>query len=220
MVEDIEDLLFYISEKESDVLTAEKAFIKIYQEYSPLVFNAIKKTIFFISESEKNEFANTVTNNTFLEVYLKPLNFSYDVKVLPSKEIAFKAYLLGIAKNEKNDLLQESLSYSNFQVKIIDGDEDFFVPFVSDDVFKVLEEKLSQNRLLLDEILLTLSDRDRYIILSFYDNYEEGKKTPSEVLDFIESIYGTTRENIRMIRSRVRKRLIKEIESKSDLKAI
>jgi len=220
MQKDIVDLLFYISEKESDSQQAEKAFAFVYKEFSELVFNVVKKTLFFNSEREKNEFANTVTNNTFLEIYSKPLNFDFDAKQHPTEEIAFKAYLIGIAKNEKNDLLKMSLNYSDVQKKVIDGDEDFFEPRVSDDIFKELEGKLSTSRQLLDEILVSLSDRDRHIILSFYDNYEEGKKTPSEVLDFIESIYGTTRDNIRMIRSRVRKKLIKEIESKSNLKAL
>ena len=220
MEEEVQDLLFYISEKETDQKMAEKAFTLLYRRFSEFVFNSVKKSVYLNSESELNVFANTVVNNTFIEIYDKPLNFEFDSNKHKTQDDAFRVYLAAIAKNEKNDLLKESLNYNSKQTKIIDDDDHFFEPSIPEETFKKLEIKLSTNRKILEDALYSLSERDRYIILTYYDNFEEGKNTPSEVLDNIEQLYGTTRDNIRMIRNRVKKKLIKEIESRSNLKAI
>jgi len=220
MEEEVQDLLFYISEKEIDQKMADKSFSLLYKRFSEFVFNSVKKSIYLNSESEINEFANTVADNTFMEIYNKPLDFEFDPSKHKSQDDAFRVYLAAISKNEKNDLLRESLNYNSKQTKIIDDDDNFFEPSISAEVFEKLELKLSTNRKILEDALYSLSERDRYIILTFYDNYEKGKNTPSEVLDNIEQLYGTTRDNIRMIRSRVKKKLINEIESKSNLKAV
>ncbi|WP_445736250.1 sigma-70 family RNA polymerase sigma factor [Mariniflexile sp.] len=220
MAEEVQDLLFYVSEKETDQKMANESFSLIYKRFSEFVFNSVKKSIYLNSESEKTVFANTVTNNTFMEVYNKPLDFEFDSRKHKTQDDAFRVYLAAIAKNEKNDLLRESLNYTSKQTKIIDDDEHFFEPSISPEIFEKLELALSTNRKILEDALYSLSERDRYIILTYYDNYEKGKNTPSEVLDNIEQLYGTTRDNIRMIRSRVKKKLISEIESKSKLKAV
>lgn len=218
--EEVEDLLLYISDKKSDLEAANKAFAVLYKRFGEFIFNVVKKTIFFNTEKDNSDFANTVCNNTFLEVYDKPLNFSYNPKKHKSQDNAFKVYLAVISKNEKNDLLRESLDYSDRQLKIIDGDDDLFEPSITDEEYDKIIEKLSINHSLLEEALATLSERDRYILLTYYDNFEKGKNTPSKVLNDVEKFYGTTRDNIRMIRNRVKKKLIKYIESRSNLKAI
>lgn len=220
MDEEVQDLLFYISEKETDSKMAEKSFSLLYKRFSEFVFNSVKKSVYLNSDSEITVFANTVANNTFMEIYNKPLHFEFEPNKHTTQDDAFRVYLSAISKNEKNDLLRESLNYNSKQTKIIDDDDIFFEPSIPDEIFKKLELKLSTNRKILEDVLYSLSERDRYIILTYYDYFEEGKNTPSEVLDNIEQLYGTTRDNIRMIRSRVKKKLIKEIELKSNLKAV
>lgn len=215
---EIEDLLLRIAEKEINREDAERAFEILYKKYSPLIYNAVKKGLYFKSESDRNVFANTVTDNTFLEVFEHPLKF--DSREKSSVEASFKAYLFAIAQNERSDLFKESTNYKSKQLHIIDDDSKFFEPEFTDDQLEPIVEELSKNRKILDEFLISIPERDKHILLEFYNYYEEGKYSPSEVLDRLESIHGTSRENIRTIRSRVTKRIIDYIEARTNLKAL
>ena len=58
-----------------------------------------------------------------------------------------------------------------------------------------------------------LSERDKDIILTFYDYYIPGKYTPSDVLDGLVEKWETTRENIRKIMEKFRKSIKEDLHS-------
>jgi RNA polymerase sigma factor (sigma-70 family) len=57
----------------------------------------------------------------------------------------------------------------------------------------------SHNEKVVYEHLQKLSERNADIVRTVYNYYVEGKNTPTEVLDDLESRWGTSRSNIRMI---------------------
>lgn len=74
-------------------------------------------------------------------------------------------------------------------------------------------EEDSENLTHIKEYIGKLSERDRDIILTVYNYYIPGKKTPSEVLDDLEKRWGTTRQNIRKILEKFRKSIKDALQS-------
>lgn len=70
----------------------------------------------------------------------------------------------------------------------------------------------SRNLKLVKEYISKLSDRDRDIVLTFYNYYLPGKKTPSEVLNELEKKWNTTRPNIRKILEKFRKAIKESLQ--------
>jgi hypothetical protein len=50
--------------------------------------------------------------------------------------------------------------------------------------------------------------------------YEEGMKTPSDVLDLLCEMYGTTKPNIRKIKERSEKKIIEHFSKYTELKPL
>ncbi len=66
----------------------------------------------------------------------------------------------------------------------------------------------------------SLGDRDREILSTLYLYFEEGKKTPSSVLDTICEIHGTTKDNIRQIKKRSEEKIVAYFSKYTQLKPI
>ena len=76
----------------------------------------------------------------------------------------------------------------------------------------------SNNLIKVKNYLRNLPERERDIILTTYNLYTPNKYTPSQVLDELESRWGTTRENIRKILSKFRKSIKEELQSQMILR--
>jgi RNA polymerase sigma factor (sigma-70 family) len=80
------------------------------------------------------------------------------------------------------------------------------------------KENKSENLKKISEYLSKLSDRDRDIILTTYNYYIPGKKTPSEVLNDLESKWSTSRENIRKILQKFRQAIFTNLQDQLNLR--
>jgi len=192
----IEDLLLIISDQKEDKESSQDGFIELYRRYSKDLTRAVAG--FLKSKGIYNdELHKSIISNVFLEVYENPLSFNYDDKSHQSEESAFKAWLYIIARNEFSDLMRQSIKYTETHTLGIEND--LIERYAEVDVEEGL---VSGNRKLLDSALSVLSERECHILLSCFDYYEDGKNTPSDVLDYLCEYWGTTRDNVRQIKKR------------------
>lgn len=206
---EIEDILMNFSYKDEFRSNAENSFIIFYREYSKYLYKVVieaKKKYTFL----RNDIIDDIVNNTFLKIYENPLLFQIDESQSDlSTDTRLKAYLSTIAKNNLKDLLNTELKENH--LKIIDDDEQIFDP---PEIETEENISLSQMRIILDEVLNTFKERDKAILLTLYEFYEEGKNTPSETLDWLCEVHKTTRDNIKAIKSRCNKKIIDHFKSK------
>lgn len=197
------------SYKEEFKSNAENSFTIFYREYSKYLYKVVieaKKKYTFL----RNDIIDDIVNNTFLKIYENPLLFQIDESHSDqSTDARLKAYLSTIAKNNLKDLLNTEIKENH--LKIIDDDEQIFDP---PEIETDENISLSQMRIILDEVLNTFKERDKAILLTLYEFYEEGKNTPSETLDWLCKVHKTTRDNIKAIKSRCNKKIIDHFNSK------
>jgi RNA polymerase sigma factor (sigma-70 family) len=139
----------------------------------------------------------SIISNVFLEVYENPLSFNYDNMKHQSEESAFKAWIYIIARNEFADLMRHSIKFT--EIHTLRVEDDLIERYADVDIE---EEIVSGNRKLLDSALSVLSERECHILLTCFDYFEDGKNTPSDVLDYLCEYWGTTRDNVRQIKKR------------------
>lgn len=192
----VEELLLNISEKASNKHQADEAFTELYYRYSKFLTSAVQTHMRSQGKYIK-EIVDMVVSNVFIEVYHNPLNFSFDPQKHASEIMAFKGWIVRIARNEFYDIIKQSSQREN-RLRLV-GDEDLLNPPVE---IEVEEEFICNNRKLLDKALEGLNDEERYVLMSCYDVYEEGRYTPSDVLDILCEKLSTTRANIRQIKKR------------------
>ncbi|HPF52302.1 MAG TPA: sigma-70 family RNA polymerase sigma factor [Draconibacterium sp.] len=210
----IEEHLLNISDKEENLKEAEKCFETLYRQNAELLTNAVKA--YLKSKGIYNEeFVHTVVSNTFCEVYQNPLNFKYDSKRHRSEETAFRAWLYIIARNEFVNIFQESLQYN--QMHQLGNEDDIIEKYAEIDID---ENYVSENRKALEQAMSLLTERERHILTACYDYYDEGKNTPSLVLDSLCEYWGTTRDNVRQIKKRSLDKVKKSLEKLTTLKVV
>lgn len=206
-IEEIEDILLVISEKLNDEDSAVAAFTTLYHGYSKFLNSVVSRAL-KNSGIYDEQILNTVVNNTFYKLYENPLIFSFPEKAVDDK--GFKAWLSRVAKNEFKRLLAEYYKDTVSLEKMssepaIESDE------LAEDLFANVNFKV------LDEALNMLSERDKHILLTLYLYYEEGKKTPSDVLKMLCKIYDTTSVNIRKIKERSEKKIVEYFSKHTQL---
>ena len=208
----VEDLLLIISEQEVNRKYAEDAFRELYWRFAEKLENGVRAHL-KSRNIQDMDMVNAVVSNVFKDVFLDPLKFSYDPEQDKSEETKFRAWLYKIARNESADLIRASIQHKKLNVV---GIEDNIVEQYA--YIEIEEEVLQGNRKLLEQALATLSERDRHILLTCFDYYEEGRNTPSNVLDELCEYWGTTRENIRQRKKRSLDKVKKEMERLTQLK--
>ena len=209
-IDEIEETLLLISEKSNDVGAALVAFTNLYKNYSKFL-NTVISGALKNSGIYDEHILNTVMNNTFYKLYEDPLTFSFPKNIEDDK--TFKAWLSVVARNELKRLLKEYY-HNNSSLEEIGIEPAIISEELSLEVFE------SANIKILNDALNTLSERDRHILLTIYLYYEEGKNTPSETLDLLCEMYGTTKVNIRKIRERSEKKIIDYFSQHTQLKPL
>lgn len=208
-IEEVEENLLVISYKDDDKKNADKAFSNLYWEYSRYLGKVIGNALKGMGIYDEDLF-ETVKNNTFITVYKKPLSFSSKGA---KNDKGFKGWLATIAKNELKQLLEEYFQKDNE-----------LTPEIKESMIESMdvptELQQSINHKTLNDAMANLSERDRHILRTLYLYYEEGRKTPSEVLDMLCKLYDTTRANIRQIKSRSEKKIIKYFAKRTSLKPL
>jgi len=209
-IDEIEETLLLISEKSNDEGAAVAAFTNLYKNYSKFL-NAVISGALKISGIYDEHILNTVLNNTFYKLYEDPLIFSFPKDTVDDK--TFKAWLSVVAKNELKRLLKEY--YHNNPSLEEDGIETaILTEELTSEVFE------STNMKVLNDALNMLSERDRHILLTIYLYNEEGKKMPSDTLNLLCKMHGTTKVNIRKIHERSEKKIIDYITQHTQLKPL
>lgn len=206
-IEEIENILLIISEKSNDEDSAVAVFTTLYHGYSKFL-NSVVSSVLKNSGIYDEQIMNTVVNNTFYKLYENPLIFSFPEKAVDDK--GFKAWLSRVAKNELKRLLAEYYKDTVSLEKMssepaVESDE------LAEDLFA------NANFKVLYEVLNMLSERDKHILLTLYLYYDEGKKTPSDVLRMLCKMYDTTPVNIRKIKERSEKKIVEYFSKHTQL---
>jgi hypothetical protein len=214
--EELEEILLKFSYREENEREAQEAFFIFYREYSKylskVVYEAKKTAIYFY-----NDIVDIVVDNTFLKIYEKSLDFVINEEDSDSDvDKKMKGYLAVIAKNELRGLLNKKYCYQEHSL-IIDDDESIFDP-LEIEITEIGE--LSHNQKILQEELMTFSERDRSILLSLYNCHEEGRNTPKETMAWLMKTHQTSDMNIRKIKSRCEKEIREYFEKNTTLKPL
>lgn len=206
-IEEIENILLIISEKSNDEDSAVAVFTTLYHGYSKFL-NSVISSVLKNSGIYDEQILNTVVNNTFYKLYENPLIFSFPEKAVDDK--GFKAWLSKVAKNEFKRLLDEyykdTISLEKMSSEPAIESEELAVEIYTNVNFKTLDDALNM-----------LSERDRHILLTLYLYYEEGKNTPSDVLNILCKMYDTTKPNIRKIKERCEKKIVEYFSKHTQL---
>jgi len=210
-IEKLEDILLVISYKDEDPDKATVAFNLLYREYSKLLYAGLRKN----HGIKDDQFLDAIVNNTFLKIYYNPL-FSNPQNEQHKSDRFFKAWIFTIAKNELQDLLQE---FKILEINTTNTNEPAFIETFLE-IEKVNLDIESINYTLLEDALNILPKRDRDVLRFLYLYQEEGKKTPTSILNELCNYYGITKENIRQIKSRSEKKIIEYFSKHSQLKPL
>lgn len=212
--EDLEEILLAIAYKEEDSQKADSSFNTLYREYSKLLYAVVRKRLSNMGICDE-QILDAVINNTFLNIYENPLLFSFPKNVANKTDGSFKAWIITIAKNELMDMLNE---YKPLNVKSNDDkiESAFQETYLDNDTIEISRINIQ----ILEEALKTISERDREILRTLYMYHEEGKNTPSEVLNELCSFFGTTRDNIRKIKERSEKKIVEYFSKHTQLKPL
>jgi RNA polymerase sigma factor (sigma-70 family) len=209
-LEKLEEILLNIDYKSEDEKSAVNAFDDLYKEYSKFLSSVVKNSLKKMGIYDEHLF-QTIINNVFYKIYEKPLAFSTPENA--KNDNCFKAWMSVIAKNELNSLIKEYYSKEKNLEIVVDE------PFLEDEI---IDSELAEsiNVKMLKDALNTLSERDKEILISLYNYHEEGKNTPSSVLDTIAKLHNTTKPNIRKIKERSEKKIIEYFSNLSQLKPL
>jgi RNA polymerase sigma factor (sigma-70 family) len=210
-LEQLENILLSFAYKEDDEKQANIAFDKLYQEFSKFLYALVKKKLYQMGTFDEQIVSATV-DNTFLLIYDKPpMNFK--VKDGDLAVNSFKAYLSTVAKNELLRLFKE------YYDKNLVLESNIIEPaFEETEIETEISQSLNSKNM--QDALNTLSERDREILWTLYLYQEDGKNTPSSVLDTICQKFITTKDNIRQIKKRSEAKIIEYFSKCSQLKPV
>lgn len=210
--EEVEYLLLVISDKENDLRAAEVAFTELYRTYSKFLLGVLSKTVNDMGICD-DHIANTIVNNTFFKIFENPLLFSF--REGASSDATFKAWLCKVAKNELLGQITKFYDRKKFlSLERINAETVFSFTEIDED----LTQCVSNNEL--EKVLKLLSDRDRHILMTLYMYFEEGRKTPSDVISFLCDMHNVTEANIRKIKERSEKKIVEYFRKNNILKPI
>lgn len=209
-IEEIENILLSISDKEHDEDSAVAGFTVLYHGYSKFLSSVVSRVLKDRGIYDE-QILNTVVSNTFYKLYENPLLFSFREDAKDDK--SFKAWLSTVAKNELKRLLIDYYR-DTVSLEILSTEPTIESNELTDEIFENVNLKV------LDDALQMVSERDKHILLTLYLYYEEGKKTPSNVLKMLCKMYDTTTVNIRKIKERSEKKIVEHFSKHTQLKPL
>ncbi|MGQ3012287.1 MAG: RNA polymerase sigma factor [Flavobacteriales bacterium] len=207
---EIEDIQLAISDKMSDEGSSVNAFTQIYKGYSKFLTSVVSHALKSIGLYNEHVL-NAVINNTFYKFYEKPFGFSFPKEAVDDGP--FKAWLSTVARNELKVLLKEYYA-KTISLESAKVDPPIESQDVEDEIFESVNAKM------MNDALNTLSERDRDILRTLYLYQEEGKNTPTEVLNLLCDMHKTTKANIRQIKKRSEEKIIEYFSKQSQLKPL
>ncbi len=204
--ESLADLFLSMSLKEDNRQEAEKAFTIFYNLYKNYLYTVVRKAC----ESWPmygEELIQTVHENTFLKVYEKAEDFLI-IEDIPfdRQEKRMKSWISKIARNEMFKLLRElkeekdNIEYHENLVLFENPDEE-------------IEAQKSEDFILAEKALNSLSERDRHILVTYLMFEEDNKKLPSSEIKRLAEMWNVLPDNLRQIKKRSLEKVRKYIET-------
>lgn len=204
------DLFFYMACTEEDSVTADVAFNEFYSRYKAYTFHICRNR--FLSRRQfDEEDLKSFFHNVFLKIYEKSDTISFDNQI-PDQEIeyAIKAMIGSFVEFEAKEYFRVR-GNENLQIDYSDEDQDLITMEKSDSV-QSIESKV------LDKALDTLPEKSRLILLELFRYDDDGKNTPSRVLDELCKYFDTTKPTLRKTKERALKKVKEYIEQSETLK--
>lgn len=203
-----EELLELMALHQNDELAAKVAFQVFYERYESYLFG-IARNICSKFPRSANELFEAVFQNTFLKAYYSAATF--DVSKVKAADISLgvKAWLGRIADNEHKQLLGKLVKEPFIQLidDIPISDEELeWVP-----VEEISDEPDSYHRMVLEQALSTLSEKERYILVQSTAYEKEGKYLPNSFINSTCKLWQITRANFRKIKSTARQKLFAKV---------
>ncbi len=193
--EALADLFLSMALKEDNRQGADKAFTEFYNRYKnylyTVVLNACKSWVMY-----GDELIQAVHQNTFLTVFEKSENFLL-IEEIPfeRQEKRMKSWLGKIAKTEMFKLLRElkeekeKIEYYDDLTSLENSDEE-------------IKTQKSENFLLAEKALNSLSERDRNILVTYLMFEGDNKKLPSDEIKRLADMWNVLPDNMRQIKER------------------
>ena len=144
-------------------------------------------------------------HNTFHNAYFRAETFKIEGEMEEANlELRVKAWLSQIAKNEMRQLLKATIPYLNNNkfTKDDTSTEPTELPsYLQED------KPTSLERDLIDRALATLPEREKHVLLTYMRFQDGNKKLPREELERLATLYDTTSDYLRQIKSRALKKV-------------
>jgi len=204
--EALADLFLSMALKEDNRQGADKAFTEFYNRYKnylyTVVLNACKSWVMY-----GDELIQAVHQNTFLTVFEKSEDFLL-IEEIPfeRQEKRMKSWLGKIAKTEMFKLLRElkegkeKIEYYDDLTSLENSDEE-------------IKTQKSENFLLAEKALNSLSERDRNILVTYLMFEGDNKKLPSDEIKRLADMWNVLPDNMRQIKKRSLAKVKKYIET-------
>ncbi|MGI8835653.1 MAG: RNA polymerase sigma factor [Pyrinomonadaceae bacterium] len=206
-----EDLLVYMTMRDDDSSIANAAWAEFYQRHLQYLYRCCCRLSRGILDEAG---ARDLVQDTFIRAFNKAATFNGDRIIDPDRlKRRTRAWLGRIALNIFRDMLRGR-----------DGTRE--VPLDDNDIGAEPElvqssPSTSANRLLLDEAIDSLSEREQIVLRTTFQYYQPGKQNqhlPHDVVEDLAKSLETTSDNVRQIRSRALRKINQHIKSKADSK--
>ena len=193
--ESLADLFLSMAMKDDNQLEAEKAFDEFYRHYKDYVYSIVRKAC-KSWEMYGEELVEAVFDDTFITVYSKAESFIV-IEDIPfeRQEKNMKAWLGKIAKNEMLQLLRV---YKTDKERLEFTDDLSFIK--CDD--ETTESQVSEDYLLAEKALKTLSERDRNILVTYLMFQDGNRKLPRDEIQRLADMWNVLPDNMRQIKKR------------------
>ncbi len=207
------ELLALVAQRKHNASVADAAFKVFYERHVHHVFYFCKSrfTNPALASTDLEESITDLVQETFLRVFEKAHTFVGDVSdaaasACEAHHKQTRAWLYRIAENLFKDNLRRNISLN---AERFSEDEEAQLVDASSVANELSDVSLpdSIRMRLVKVVLRLLPEREQDILRVIYQWYEPGKKLPSSVIDDLTAQHQTTRENIRKILSRARKKI-------------
>lgn len=187
-----------------------KAIAILYDRYKTPLYKMLKKIL--SSHGVQAEEVVDLVTDTFYKIQAEGLTCQ---KQNDATEASFLYWLITIAKNEYYGILKDRLKKEDHFLLSSFSDEDNQTENDINQSISYNEDSLVYaNEEVIVEYIQNLAERDREILLSFFDYYQEGKYTPTKIMSELAFRHNTSIDYIRNVRNRLKKRIVTELSGK------
>lgn len=199
------DLLALVSIDPDDP-ECRKAFEEVHRRYKKYIWNLSYKSACSIDFNNPYHVAMVISQNTYMKIYEKA---GYFEQRSDDCEKDCRLWISGIVKNITRQYLYENNKHKNHLV---------FMEILPDIECQLNDTNdiipLSVEKKVFDKALKTLSDKERSVLLSWYNFYTDGKvqNIDKEIKESLAKQFNVKVDSLKKIKQRAYKKLMTEIE--------